>query len=41
MTTQPSAPLQARAIAARVRILEKPILGDRLVAALRDVAPGQ
>jgi hypothetical protein len=34
MTTQPSARLRARAKSAGVCILEKPILGDRLAAAI-------
>lgn len=35
MTTQPSRPLRARAAAARVTILEKPVLGDQVLAAIR------
>lgn len=40
MTTQPGARLRARAKAARACILEKPILGDALVVAIRNLSPG-
>lgn len=39
MTTQPGARLRARARAARVEILEKPILGGHLAAAIRAAIP--
>lgn len=38
MTTQPGARLRGRAKAAGAEILEKPILGDQLVATLRALA---